>query len=138
MFALNLCAILMSFILASAGLMIADISGFKAGAVDSLWAIAALSAILWVIQAIQLPMFFKLGYSKAKIFSLVPFVALMIGFLAYTSMVRSSGVLEGANEFIDGFIGGSGWAISLGVLVLLLLMYVSYVLSLTSYKKREF
>ena len=136
--ALNLCAIFLSTALAAIGLLVVDISGFATGAGEAIWVAIVLASVFLVIQSIQLPLYFKYGYAKAKFFSLVPFAALMAGFLAFTTIAKDSEMLAGASGFFESFIYSGFWTIPLVALFLLLILFVSYTLSLKFYLKREF
>ncbi|MDR3119822.1 MAG: ABC-2 transporter permease, partial [Clostridiales bacterium] len=73
--ALDVCAILFVFALSAIGLLAARTIRVNVNETDTLAAILALSAVFIVIQAVQLPFLFKLGYAKARFFTFVPFVA---------------------------------------------------------------
>ncbi len=107
-----------------------DIGGQLIALVTVLFAVS-------IVQAFQLPVFFKLGYAKAR-------------FLAYMPFFLFSAIV-GAGTFIfkDGFdntinaVGGFFGAHTLSAVLILLgvwlgAMFVSYLLSLRFYKKREF
>ena len=92
--------------------------------------------IINVIQAVQLPIFFKLGYSKAKFLSYLPFFSLA---------ALSGFILTFFNNDNFNFSGIIVWVESnmiIAVLILiaawLLIMFVSYKISLAYYNKRDF
>jgi hypothetical protein len=134
---LNICSILLSFIFGMAGLLTARVANFGSRAGEAFWLVILLAMLVAIIQAIQLPIFFKLGYAKAKFFVLVPFFVIMGCWSAFISI----GI---AGEFLDNLPGfftntlGVGGMVALAVLILLLLLFASYRLSLSFYKKREF
>lgn len=133
---LNICAVLFSFLLASAGLFLARLAGFSSGAGggSNLAAVLVLSGLFLLIQAMQLPLFFKLGYAKAKLFSMLPFVLLMAAYLALMLMQNTSAWLAGAFDTLSG----SGLTIPLLLLAMLAIVLASYGLSLRFYKRRTF
>lgn len=135
-FSLNLCAVLMSMVLAAVGIIISGNFGLIMGTGEILLAGLLLAAVFIVIQALQLPFFFKMGYTKAKFFSLVPFVALMSGYLAFMSASKDNGFVSRIEEALERLTGGA--LIALVVPALFLVCYCSYRLSLLFYKKREF
>ena len=109
---------------------------------EGLWvefgAALALSAIFLIVQATQIPMYFKLGYAKAKIMSILPFF-LIAAFVTYFVMnAQGDGMPDGVNTFIQNLFGN---ALAIGAAVIAVLavaMFVSYKLSLAFYRKREF
>jgi hypothetical protein len=142
--ALNLYVILISFVLAVVVLLAAQLVDFYTGTValsvfvfsgaeEKLWMTALLAAAFITIQAIQLPIYFRHGYTKAKFFSLIPFVAIMAGYIVYIFVNSISGIYGASAYAIN-----SGTALIAIVANLLLIVYVSYRLSLSFYKKREF
>jgi hypothetical protein len=137
--ALNLCAVLGSFVCASFGLFAARSAGlFESGwgGGDSFSLIAAFVSLMIVIQIIQLPIFFKVGYTKAKFLSIVPFAALMAGFSAFQRIAKGGGV-DGLSGFLAA-VSENKFAVPLATTVLVLAVCVSYRLSLAFYKKRGF
>jgi hypothetical protein len=138
-FALDLCGVLIAFALSTFGLLTVRMFGYKNGAVDTLPTILMLSALFIIIQAIQLPFFFKLGYAKAKIFSIVPFAAIMA---AYAALLGASNKSNAIWEFFVSLmanIGGNNMLLAIvSIAAICLIVYASYELSLVLYKKREF
>jgi hypothetical protein len=134
--ALNLCAVLFSIALAIIGTFVSRIFGLKIGTGEILLAGILLAAIFIAIQAIQLPFFFKLGYTKAKFFSMVPFVAIMSGYLVFMAAAKKSVVIIQVENVLNNM--ASGMLAGLAVSVILLVCFLSYGLSLSFYRKREF
>lgn len=133
---LNLCAVLFSFILATVGLLIAKGFGFSLGANGEGYVVTVLilSALFLCVQSIQLPVYFKLGYTKARVLSIVPFAVLMAGYMAFMT-------LSNINTQLASFLGtllGSGMVIPLLVAVVSVIVFGSYRLSVLFYRKREF
>jgi hypothetical protein len=139
--ALNLLAILGSFVCASLGLFAARLIGVfqtGTGGNDPLPLILALAALMVLIQVVQLPMFFKMGYTKARFLSIVPLVVLMAGFSAFTSVTRGApGKLAWLWDFVASTAQGE-MTVPIAVLVLALAIGASYYLSLAFYRTREF
>jgi len=133
---LNICAVVFSFIFALAGLLTAQATNFGNRIGEVLWMVILFAALFAVIQVIQLPFFFKFGYTKARFLSIVPFIAIMAGYVTFTSM-RNSGFSGSITENLTNTLGG-GSMITLAILFLLLLIFTSYRLSLSFYRKREF
>ena len=131
--AFNLCAVLFSVVFATVGIMASGAFGFGTGAGEILLAGILLAAIFIVIQAIQLPLFFKMGYTKAKFFSMVPIIALMTGYFVLMTASKDNGIINQTESVLANLTSGV-----FAVPVLLLICFLSYRLSLSFYKKREF
>jgi hypothetical protein len=139
-FLLNICAIAFSFVFAAfgvAGARLTNIFQSNSGG-DSLALIFALSGLLILIQTIQLPIFFKLGYTKAKFMSVVPFALFMGCYAAFMSISKESGALAQVTSTLTNILSNNALTIILAALLLALAVCVSYNLSLAFYKKREF
>jgi len=133
---LNGATILFALVLASIGLYFAGVVGFSYSiiGVNQIEPWILLFALFAVIQAIQLPMYFKFGYVKAKFLSVVPFVALIAGYFASMSMSDGSAWLTG----VLGKLSVTGLTAPAIAVVLVGIVPVSYGLSVVFYKKREF
>jgi len=90
--------------------------------------------LFMAMQAIQLPLYFKLGYTKAKFVSMVPFFALMVGYFAFTGYL---GGIAGVDEALANVFADASTYFIVGV-VFLAVVFVSYRLSLVFYRRREF
>lgn len=133
---LNICAVLFSLAIAAVGLLIAKLAGLSSGSGSDGYFVSVLllSAIFILVQAIQLPLFFKLGYTKAKILSIVPFAVMMGGYMAFMTMRNmSAGLANSLNRLVT-----SGMMIPLLAVVMVVAVLVSYQLSVKFYTKREF
>jgi hypothetical protein len=139
----NLCAVVFSAGLSTVGLFVAGV--FKsAGALgtDAFWSTLALSVVFIVVQAIQLPIYFRLGYTRARFVSLLPFAFIMALASVLMAMGRSGKYTSMITDFFVSLVsgGGNGGSLmALSVVVsLCLIVLVSYGLSLAFYRKREF
>jgi hypothetical protein len=138
-FFLNLCAISFSLVFAMLGVFGARLAGsFQNGGGDSLAFILAMPAMLLLIQSVQLPIYFKFGYSKAKFISIVPFALFMAAYGAFVSMAKESGIVTRLSAFLAGILTNGAFTAALVVSVLAVAVYVSYSLSVAFYSKREF
>ncbi len=92
---------------------------------------------LSIVQAFQLPAYFKLGYSKAKLLAYLPFVlfSAIVGAATFIFEDGFEDTINAAGEFL-GMYTVSAVLIMLGVW--LGAMFISYLLSLRFYKRREF
>ncbi len=133
---LNICAVLFSFILATAGLLVAKAAGLSAGigGAGYFTSTLSLSVVFILVQCIQLPVFFKLGYTKARVLSIVPFAVMTAGYMVFLAMRNIS---AGLAELLDT-LSISGMIIPLLIAVIAIIVLVSYNLSVAFYKKREF
>lgn len=131
---LNLIVGAIAFI-ASALLMTVRGQGFNGQA--TFLVILLCFALFTTVQAIQLPIYFKLGYAKAKLFANMPFIAfpaIVVMILAYLGEKNMMRHLESifsqvqANVFITALIAAVIWG---------LVMSVSGMLSYRFYRKRE-
>jgi len=134
--AFNLCAVLLSIAFAVVGVFLSGAAGLGMGTGDVLLAGILLAAVFVVIQAIQLPFFFKMGYAKAKFFSMVPFVAIMAGYMVFMTASKDSGMMNQIESKLARLTSGA--LTGLAVLALMFICFLSYHLSLSFYKKREF
>jgi ABC-2 type transport system permease protein len=138
-FLLNLCAIAFSSVFAILGILgarFADISQNEGG--DSNALILAITALMVLIQSVQLPIYFKFGYTRAKFMSIVPFALFMAGYGAFVSMAKKSGIIAELSASLAGILSNGALATALAVIVLALAVYISYKLSVAFYSKREF
>ena len=132
-FLLNVCAILFVFIIAMVALPLARAFGIGSDGASEVFMMGVLLAALFaVVQAIQLPIYFKYSYTKAKFISFAPFAAMMAVFVMLTTMSSSSEAIN----LVSGSIASlnNGGLIVCAVLALALAMSVSYTLSLSFYK----
>jgi hypothetical protein len=134
--ALNLCAVLFSALFSAVGLLAGRLFNFLPAAAESFWPFLALSALFLVLQAIQLPVFFRFGYAKAKFFSAIPFAVLMAGYTTFGLIQKNTNVL--LPQWITKLLANSAVTAVVFGLGLCLVVSLSYGLSLASYKKREF
>ena len=138
-FLLNLCAVAFSFAFAMFGVFGARLAGsFQNGGGGSLAFILAMPALLLLIQSVQLPIYFKFGYTRAKFLSIVPFVLFMAGYGAFISMAKKSGIIAELSASLSGILSNIALMAALIVFALALAVYVSYGLSVAYYSKREF
>lgn len=137
-FLFNLCCLAFSFVFATFGVLGAKAAGLSQNSGgNSLPLIFAFSGIMILVQAIQLPIYFKLGYTRAKFLSVVPFAVFMAGYAALMSMEKESSVIAKLSVTLAGVLNHVPLT-AVFILLLALAIYSSYCLSLSAYKKREF
>jgi hypothetical protein len=83
-----------------------------------------------VITGIQMPLFFKMGYTKAKVWSLIPFIAVM-ALVVIPSFVSA---LSGAVDFI---LSSQSVVIIGGILASCVIQFLSYQIAIVAYRKRR-
>ena len=127
---LDLFAGLFTFLL-SFILLVAMQKGFSA--IESMAIILIFFLVFSIIQAVQLPLYFKLGYTKAKFLAYLPFIVLPLAIMAFSNAFGNVflGLLEwlSANPLLTALVGAGIW---------LAIMAVSYKISLSFYRKRDF
>lgn len=125
--------------------ILAYVSSFAASALtkvafeptEALVTILALFVVFSVIQAVQLPIYFKLGYAKAKFLAYVPFVGFALLSVLLGNLLGADPASSQAGLFV-WLAANPVLAAALGVAVWLGMMLLSYRLSLAVYKKRDF
>jgi hypothetical protein len=104
--------------------------------------LSVMIAVFIFIQTLQIPMFFKIGYTRAKLFSLIPMMivtSIGTGLLAF---VRHNEFDSNIGRFllkIADFLGKNPTGVLVIVIAFILIcLYVSYKISVSVYKRREF
>lgn len=82
------------------------------------------------ITGIQMPLFFKMGYTKAKIWSLVPFMAVMAVIVIPSFVSALSGVVEFMQSNQSILIIG-------GILASCIIQFLSYQIAVVAYRKQR-
>ena len=91
-----------------------------------------------VIQAIQIPIYFKLGYAKAKFFAYLPFVGLPLVVILLTNYLKEKISSDQMNDIFIWMETNTFTAVLIGVMIWLVIMLISLQTSLAFYNKREF
>ena len=133
--ALNLCALLFFILTGTAGLLATQFMGLKTYFGDPFAAIGMVLALVIVIQSMQLPLYFKLGYTKAKFFSLIPYIAIMVIFVLVTTMANNNSVFSMSMAY--ALEKAAKWA-PLLAMALIPIVLISIRVSWAFYSKREF
>jgi len=138
--AMNSCAIALSLALSAIsikiGSIIAESADYGVISSEALWILITVVAAFIVMQSILLPVYFKLGYTKARFFSMIPFIAMTTGYVAVSALAKDNDIVSRIFNAVSEMNSASLAVIA--VIGLLLLVYISYSLSLSFYKKREF
>ena len=83
-----------------------------------------------IITGIQMPLFFKMGYTKAKAWSLVPFIAVMALVVVPSFVSSLSSIIEFMQSHQSGLIVG-------GILTSCIIQILSYRAAVSLYRKRK-
>ena len=130
----NICFVLAVFVFSVIVMLAYGIFGHGFQTAASGGVLLLLPALFMTMQAIQLPFYFKLGYAKAKFISIIPFAALMAGYVAFTGFL---GGLSGLSETMNSVFADRFAYLVVGA-IFLAIVFASYRLSLAFYTKREF
>jgi divalent metal cation (Fe/Co/Zn/Cd) transporter len=88
-----------------------------------------------VFQAIQLPLFFRYGYAKAKLLSYLPLVVLPVVVILYVNTDLQALAL---GDLISWSVANPALTVLIVAVVWIAIMYVSYRISCMVYRKRDF
>ena len=133
-FVFNVCTIVLSLVVATAAQLFSQLIGYGNATSGFSWLVLLLGAAFLIVQAIQLPIYFKLGYSRAKFLSVVPLVVIISSYLAISML--SGADTTSTLPLLDPLYG-AGLAV-LAVVALAAVVFVSYRLSALLYRGREF
>lgn len=106
--------------------------------IESLSAILILFLLFSVIQAVQLPIYFKLGYTKAKFLAYLPFIALPLLIMAFSNVFDSVLSIGWISGMLGWFSANLLAAVLMGAAMWLVIMSLSFKIALSFYKKRDF
>jgi hypothetical protein len=137
---LDVCAVLCALLLSLAGGAVMPGRDFGGGP-GTFAGFLVLGAFFLLVQAIQLPIFFRLGYAKGKFVSIVPFALIMAAVGAVVGLRDFSGNPADPAAIPSFFLWASRNALTIQAAVCLAILaafFASYRLSLVFYKKRDF
>jgi hypothetical protein len=136
---LNMGCVLFSVVFAALGVFGTRALGvLQGGGGASIGAIALLSGVLLLVQMVQLPMFFQMGYTRAKFMSVLPFALIMGAFAAFTTLAQESGIAAGLSDALQGLFGNEASLVVIVAAALALITLCSYRWSVSAYGKRAF
>jgi hypothetical protein len=144
-FVLNIGAVLFMLVLMLLGLLVVEIidmfvvrEGMPPSVEGMIRVYIPIIAAFVIIQMIQLPLLFKFGYTKARFLILIPLVILIAAGTAGTMVMLTSDVPEGVFTLLAQLADNGALLVLSLVAILSLLVFASYRLSLSFYRKREF
>lgn len=135
---LNMCAFLAVFALTAITMFVKGEAPLGEILSEMLAVATVVVAMSFVVQALQLPLYFKLGYEKGKIVSLIPLFVMfgaLIGFNLLTTYFESD-FTQHITQLVQ--LMNTPVFIVLAGLSVIAVVFVSYKLSVAFYKKREF
>jgi hypothetical protein len=106
--------------------------------IDSLSTILIIFLVFTVIQAVQIPIYFKLSYTKAKFLAFLPFIVLPLAILAGSKLFSDAFSFEKLTGLFERFAAAPLTTALIGGVIWLAIMFASYKMSVSVYKKREF
>lgn len=83
-----------------------------------------------IITGIQMPLFFKLGYTKAKIWAVVPFLVVML-------LVIIPSFITVLSTFIQSVMSNQSMIIAVGIVASCVIQLISYKIAVIAYRKRK-
>lgn len=86
--------------------------------------------IFSIITGIQMPLFFKLGYTKAKIWAVVPFLVVMLLVIIPSFIIVLS-------TFIQSVMSNRSMIIAVGIVASCVIQLISYKIAVIAYRKRK-
>jgi hypothetical protein len=86
----------------------------------------------------MLPIYFKLGYAKGRLISLIPLMAFTVPWFLIMALARDTEFAAGLTALVTPILQNAVLTGVLAALVVLLAVFVSYRLSQAFYQKREF
>lgn len=86
--------------------------------------------IFSIITGIQMPLFFKLGYTKAKMWAVIPFLAVML-------LVIIPSFITVLSTFIQSVMSNRSMIIAVGLVASCAIQLISYKIAVIAYRKRK-
>lgn len=86
--------------------------------------------IFSIITGIQMPLFFKLGYTKAKMWAVVPFLVVML-------LVIIPSFITVLSTFIQSVMSNRSMIIAVGIVASCVIQLISYKIAVIAYRKRK-
>jgi len=106
--------------------------------IEALATILVLFFLFSVIQAVQLPIYFRLNYTKAKFIAYLPFVVFPLAIMAGSHLFNDLFSAESIIGLFTWFLSNLTATVLSGVAIWLAIMFASYKVAVSFYQKREF
>ncbi|MCL2808069.1 MAG: ABC-2 transporter permease [Coriobacteriia bacterium] len=133
-FGLNLFAVLIIVVLTLLYQVVGGLLGMPALAGEQSWMMLSLAALLVIIQALMLPLYFKLGYMRTRLITMAKVIIVVLAYLLFMSHIYSPALVQ----ILSGLQGMIVPLVCVTALVLALVVLASICLSQHFYDKREF
>jgi len=96
-------------------------------------------ASLLIVSAIYLPFYYKFGYIRARVFNMIMFLIFFFVPTYLVNYIKENSEKEIVIQLANILQTMPVWQIVfLGIILMLTLMFISYLISLSVYKKRDF
>ena len=105
---------------------------------ETLLTALVLFVIYTFFQAIQLPIYFKLGYAKAKFLAYMPIAIFPLVAVAVGSRFSEVDWVKLMGNALVWISDNQFFTVAVSVIIWIAIMFISYSISLSFYKKREF
>ena len=91
----------------------------------------SLSLLIYsIITRIQMPLFFKMGYTKTKMWAVVPFLVVML-------LVIIPSFITVLSTFIQSVMSNQSMVIAVGIVASCVIQLISYKIAVIAYRKRK-
>lgn len=107
-------------------------------ALESLVVVVVMLLLYSIMQAFQLPIYFKLGYAKAKVLAYLPFIALGLAGALFFNLMGDKIPSQQITDFFSWLAANPFMAALLGIIVWFGIMLISYKTACLYYSKRDF
>jgi hypothetical protein len=130
----DFCCIAYSFVCGTAGVLLGRLGGLSSDG-NALPLIFILAGLLLIIQSIQMPIYFKYGYMKARYLAILPFGILGGGYSILLDSIEDSSKFDNFNNHVAQ---NTPLTVVICIAAIAVILSVTYVLSRRAYAKREF
>jgi hypothetical protein len=108
------------------------------GVIETIPTILVLFLFFSVVVAIQLPIYFKLGYARAKFLTFLPFIAFALAIMVFSKFFSALFLIKWIAGLFEWFSDNFLLTVLLGICIWFGVMALSYRVSLLYYKRRDF
>ena len=133
--AIDLLFALLAVILSAA---VSLVMGVETDILQLLIAVLVMLLIYGLVQAIQLPIFFKMGYTKAKFFSYLPFVGWPAAVMLFAAVADKGDITAWLYSILRWIEANPAITVLLALALWAAAVFVSFGLSLKFYRNRDF
>lgn len=98
----------------------------------------ALFIAVSILQTVQLPIYFKLGYEKSKVMAYLPIIGFGLVVIAFQKIISKGGVPTSVSNCLAWLEANSLIAALIGIIIWFALIVISCSISCSFYEKRDF